>query len=223
MTSDGQPPEPAAAPPSNEASLQLRASDVERHRTVEVLGEHAAAGRVTLAELEERVARAYAATTRAELAELTRDLPAPVEPAAGPPRRRSSRWFVTLIGSSTRRGKQRLSGRLNVVAVIGGDVIDLRDAEIEGGELVINVFSFMGGPDIYVPDTVDVELSGHAVIGGNDERGSTREPRPGAPRIRIHSIAFMGGADVWRIPAEARSLRPKAARRAAKALERRGG
>jgi hypothetical protein len=201
VSGEEQLPELVAAAP-DEASLQLRASDDERHRTVELLGEHAAAGRITLAELEERVGRAYAATTRAELAGLTRDLPALAQPAT-PPWRKPSRWFVAVVGGSTRRGRQRLSGRLNVVAVIGGDSIDLRDAEIEGSELVVHVFSFIGGPDIYVPDTVEVELSGHAIIGGNDERGSTREPRPGAPRIRIHSVAFMGGTDVWRIPAEA--------------------
>lgn len=220
MSGEGKLPEPTAAPPPDETSLQLRASDDERHRTVELLGEHAAAGRITLVELEERVARAYAATTRAELVGLTQDLPTLAEPAT-PSGRKPSRWFVALMGGSTRRGKQRLSGRLNVVAVMGGDTIDLRDAEIEGSELVVNVFAFMGGPDIYVPDTVEVELSGPAIIGGNDERGSTREPRAGAPRIRIRTFAFMGGADVWRIPAEARSLSPKAARRAAKAIERR--
>jgi hypothetical protein len=144
VSGEEQLPELVAAAP-DEASLQLRASDDERHRTVELLGEHAAAGRITLAELEERVGRAYAATTRAELAGLTRDLPALAQPAT-PPWRKPSRWFVAVVGGSTRRGRQRLSGRLNVVAVIGGDSIDLRDAEIEGSELVVHVFSFIGGP-----------------------------------------------------------------------------
>jgi hypothetical protein len=39
------------------------------------LGEHMAAGRLTLAEYEERVSRAYAAKTYGDLAELTTDLP----------------------------------------------------------------------------------------------------------------------------------------------------
>jgi hypothetical protein len=200
----------------------VRASDDERQHLVELLGEHAAAGRITWAELEERVGRAYAATSREDLAALTRDLPV----LAGSPeslvraRRRSSQWVVAIMGGSTRRKTRRLSGRLNIISIMGGDDLDLREVEIEGDELVINAFSLMGGPDIYVPDSVEVELSGPVIIGGNDERGSARPARPGAPLIRIRSFGLLGGADVWRLPAESRGMSLKAARRAARELER---
>lgn len=55
----------------------LRASDAERERTVEHLREHALAGRLTVEELDERCARAYAAVTRSQLALLLEDLPTP--------------------------------------------------------------------------------------------------------------------------------------------------
>lgn len=212
-TQDG-PPEPGSAT----ALPQVRASDEERLQVVERLGDHASVGRLTLAELEERVAVAYAATTRAELAELTKDLP---ELAEAPTRQRKiSRWFVAIMGGSTWRGRRRLANRANVIAIMGGDTIDLRAAEIEGRELVINVFSLMGGPDIYVPDSIEVEVTGTSIMGGNDERGSNRHPRPGAPLIRIRSFSLMGGADIWRLPVEASGMSLKEARRAAKALER---
>jgi hypothetical protein len=54
----------------------LRAADADRAAVASVLGEHMAAGRLTLAEYDERVTRAYAAKTYGELAELTADLPA---------------------------------------------------------------------------------------------------------------------------------------------------
>jgi hypothetical protein len=195
----------------------VRASDDERHRTVELLGEHAGAGRITLGELEERVRRAYEATTRAGLAALTADLPVPTQPQR---QRKPSRWLVAIMGGSRRGGRWRLSGRVNVVAIMGGDDVDLRGAEIDGDELLINVFCLMGGPDIYLPDTVEVELSGAAIMGGNDERGSIRPARPGAPLIRVRSFAIMGGADIWRLPAETHGMSLRQARRAAKALER---
>lgn len=214
----------------------LRVSDDERHRIVELLGEHAGVGRITLGELEERVGRVYAATTRGELAAVTADLPAleavgsdrsaleavgSDRPVVTPRReRKPTRWLVAIMGGSRRGGRWRLSGRVNVVAIMGGDDIDLRGVEIEGGELLINVVAIMGGPSIYVPDTVEVELTGTAIMGGNDERGSPRPPRPGAPLIRIRSFALMGGADIWRVPAEAGGLSLKQARRAARALER---
>ena len=53
----------------------LRVSDAERDETLRVLGDHAAVGRLTVDELEERSSRALAAKTRGELALLTSDLP----------------------------------------------------------------------------------------------------------------------------------------------------
>lgn len=54
----------------------LRAADADRVAVATALGEHMSAGRLTLAEYDERVAHAYAARTLGELAELTTDLPA---------------------------------------------------------------------------------------------------------------------------------------------------
>jgi hypothetical protein len=68
------------------ASL-LRASDAERERTALVLRDHAAAGRLTPEELDERLDVAYAARTVGELEALARDLPAAVPPHAGARRR----------------------------------------------------------------------------------------------------------------------------------------
>jgi hypothetical protein len=61
----------------------LRAADADRAAVATVLGEHMAAGRLTLDEYDERLARAYAAKTYGELEQLTADLPAAV-PAPRP-------------------------------------------------------------------------------------------------------------------------------------------
>jgi hypothetical protein len=54
----------------------LRAADADRTAVAGVLGEHMAAGRLTLAEYDDRLAKAYAARTYGELSALTADLPA---------------------------------------------------------------------------------------------------------------------------------------------------
>ncbi len=59
----------------------LRAADTDREAVATALGASMAAGRLTLAEYDERVAQAWSARTYGELARLTADLPAP---AAGP-------------------------------------------------------------------------------------------------------------------------------------------
>jgi hypothetical protein len=71
--------------------LDFRASDGDRERVVDELRAHAAVGRLSVDELEERVQRALAARTRGELAGLTRDLPddgPPLSPHPPSPRPR---------------------------------------------------------------------------------------------------------------------------------------
>src|SRR3954447_23581142 len=53
---------------------QLRAADSDRDAVAHRLGEHMSAGRLTVAEYEDRGARAYAAKTYGELAERPREL-----------------------------------------------------------------------------------------------------------------------------------------------------
>lgn len=72
--------QPDASP---EPPPRIRASDADREHVAALLQRHYTEGRLTLAEVDERVAAAYAARTYEQLAELTADLPAerPVVPA----------------------------------------------------------------------------------------------------------------------------------------------
>ena len=59
----------------------LRAADADRAAVVTRLDESLADGRLSLAEYVDRPARAHAAVTYGDLAELTADLPRPGSPA----------------------------------------------------------------------------------------------------------------------------------------------
>jgi Cell wall-active antibiotics response 4TMS YvqF len=109
---------------------------------------------------------------------------------------------------------------VNVIAVMGGDDVDLRDAELDGSEVTLTVISIMGGASIYVPDTVEVEVSGFSLMGGDSEFGDPRPPRAGAPLVRVRSFNVMGGSTVYRLPRHARGLSLKQARRLAKTAGR---
>ena len=196
---------------------ELRVSDSERDATLQTLSHQAAEGRLTLDELEERAGQALTAKTRTDLATVTRDLPA--EPAPGP-RKTPVRWFVASMGGSRRRGRFRAGSQVNGLAIMGGDEIDLREAEIDGGGLTLNLYSVMGGSTIYLPDSVDVEISGFAIMGGNEERGPDSRPRPGAPVVHIKTFSLMGGNTIWRLPPQSRGLSLKESRRLAKQAER---
>ncbi|WP_298331300.1 DUF1707 domain-containing protein [Haloactinopolyspora sp.] len=212
--------EPGRLPPTP-STPAVRASDLEREQVVEALSEHATTGRLTLAELEERIGLAYRATTREELDRLVADLPSTdsasrsaTEPETR--RRKLTKWIVAIMGGTEKQGRWRVAERVTALAIMGGHTIDLRNAELDSDETTIVSISVMGGADIYVPDTVDVEVGGFSIMGGTGERGSTRPPRPGAPRVKILVYNVMGGTDVWRLPEETLDMPLKKAQKIAK-------
>jgi hypothetical protein len=86
--------------PQGERRASLRASDADRDRVVEALGQHHVEGRLTAEELSERTDKAYAAKTLGDLDTLTVDLPelrrparsgAPVSPRTADPDRARAR------------------------------------------------------------------------------------------------------------------------------------
>jgi Domain of unknown function (DUF1707)/Cell wall-active antibiotics response 4TMS YvqF len=181
-----------------EAAGKVRASDAEREAVVERLRVAATEGRLTLGELTERTEAAYTATTRGELVPITADLPA--VPASWAPMRQTGRtdreWVVAVMGDSRRQGRWRVERPLAAVAVMGDVVLDLRGAEVPGGEVDITATTVMGDVKIYVPDGVDVELSGIAVMG--DKKVMVREAPAGqtAPRVVVRATVVMGDVKV---------------------------
>jgi hypothetical protein len=184
------------------AEPDLRASDDDRERTADRLRRAASEGRLTVDELEERLQAAYAARTQGELAPLVADVPAH-EPG---PRSRvavrrgegGTRWLVSVMGGHDRTGHWRLAPRVNVINVMGGSDLDLHEAELADDDVVITVFSLMGGSDIRVPEGLNVEVSQFALIGGNGVELGAAHPDPGGPVVRIRLLSIMGGTDVKR-------------------------
>jgi hypothetical protein len=80
----------------------VRASDADRERVAKLLSDHAAAGRLTPEELDERLDAAYAARTNGELDALLDDLPArPGPPARDPAREVARRRLAHHAGAAT--------------------------------------------------------------------------------------------------------------------------
>jgi len=71
-------------PDPGQHAPHLRAADADRARVAEILGAHLSAGRLSVEEYDDRLARAYAARTYGELDPLTHDLPPLERPAAAP-------------------------------------------------------------------------------------------------------------------------------------------
>jgi DUF1707 SHOCT-like domain/Cell wall-active antibiotics response LiaF, C-terminal len=176
----------------------LRASDADRERTVALLRDHAADGRLTLEEFSDRMSAAYLARTTEELEELARDLPSAHAPAGS--RRRPTRFVFSLFGSTAREGRIQVRRRVGCLMGFGNIDLDLRQATLEGEVITIVAFGMVGAIDVYVPEGVEVDLHGFTLGGHKRARGNDPPPQPGTPLVRVFAVSIFAGIDVWRVP-----------------------
>jgi class 3 adenylate cyclase len=190
---------PDPAPPAQrepQGAMSVRVADADRDRTVALLREHVVDGRLTLDEFSERVGLALQARTQGDLQSALSDLPAAAEPQPAESRRPARRTFIGVMSGSQAKGRWRVGERTRAIAVMGGCDIDLRQAEIEGPEVVITAVAFWGGVNIIVPEGFEVELEGFSFMGGRNLRLRNVPRVPGSPRIRIRGYSVMGGIDI---------------------------
>ena len=186
--------------PNSDGGLSERVADADRDRTVTLLREHVVEGRLTLDEFSERMGVALEAKTRGELEAVMADLPTTgAVPTASPATmtpRKTSRWHIAIMSGHSTRGRWRIGGKTNAIAIMGGCDMDLRRAEIEGPEVEITAFAFWGGIEIIVPEGIDVELRGFSFMGGRSLRLRDVPIVRGSPRIIVRGFAVMGGIEV---------------------------
>lgn len=184
-------------PMADERSPELRAGDADREAVATRLREHLVAGRLTFEEFSERLDASYSARTVAELDALTRDLPEQAERLPAPAsRRRPTRWSVAVMSGVERRSRWRLDAGTTAVAVMGSVELDLRRAELTSDVVEITAIAVMGSVEIIVPEGVEVELTGFALMGAKEERVADVPPLPGAPLVRVRGFALMGAVEV---------------------------
>ena len=175
----------------------IRVSDADRERTIALLRDHAAEGRLTLEEFTERMSSAYAARTNDELEALARDLPSTAVPVS---RRSPTRFVLSLFGSTARDGRIRVRRRVTCLMGFGNIDLDLRQATLKGDVIMIVALGAFGAIDVYVPEGVEVDLHGFALGGHKRARGNDPLPHPGTPLVRVFAVSIFAGIDVWRVP-----------------------
>ncbi|MBE1537417.1 DUF1707 SHOCT-like domain-containing protein [Actinomadura algeriensis] len=196
-------PEPAGTP----GTPEMRASDADRDRVAQILRDAAGDGRLTLAELDERLDAVYAAKTYSELRPLTLDLPpaggaAPAPLAGGVdyrPLDGAPTWKtgIGIMSGFRRSGVWNAPRRFSAFTWWGGGKIDLREARFAEGGMTIHAWAIMGGVEVIVPDDLTVHVRGLGVMGGFDQRASGPGD-PGAPKVVVKRFAFWGGVNVKR-------------------------
>ena len=183
-------------------SPAVRASDAERRRLADLLKQACVEGRLTLDEFGERMDRAIKARTRAELDELTLDLPVSAASlslsttsTASLTRPAVSRTLA-LLSSADRTGVWRIGERSRVIAVMGACKLDLRRAAISAPVTTINVHIVMGNLNVIVPEGVEVDLDATTIMGSRTLKLKGPPPAPGAPVIVIQGLVLMGDLTV---------------------------
>jgi hypothetical protein len=186
----------------------IRASDAERDRTVGLLQEAAAEGRLTFEELADRVEAASSARTREELEALTADLPlppgavtAPLPGPVAPLRERAA------LGDLRRSGVWLVPAESRWSTILGDIVLDLRQARVTAPEVVIDARTIFGDVLLLVPEGVVVEVRSRTILGSLRQRAGETGP-PGAPRVIL-----TGGTVFGDVRVRARRLREALAER----------
>jgi hypothetical protein len=193
-----------------------RPSTEARDRVIAVLSEAFARGALEVDEFERRVTIAHRSEVPGELVALTSDLPASSSGAAPPvptPLARTvvpaelvrpAGMIVAIMGGSQRGGQWAVPRQLNVLALMGGSQLDLREARLPAGVVEIRIMAMMGGVQILVPPHLAVEAVGTAIMGGfaHVDRASA-QPDPTATLVRITGFCLMGGVHIeMRLPGE---------------------
>jgi len=184
-----------------------RAADTDRIQIAQLLSYAAEQGRLQLKDYEERLTKAYAATTYEELDQLRADLQgcSTVNPRrGGKPNPAPSTLLLALVSGFERRGRWNVPKKLTTFTFWGSGVLDLRYADFTSTEVEIHAVSIMGMQNILVPPEVNVEIHGRGVMGGFD-RTVDGQGTPGAPTVKIHGFSLWGGVGVKR---KARTRRP---------------
>jgi len=176
----------------------VRASDTDREHAVLALREHLAAGRLTLEEFTERMSVALAATTTADLDAPLRELP-PASVAVQP-RRRPTRFLLSIFSSVERQGRLRLRRRVFCLACFGNIDLDLREATLERDVLTIVAFGLFATMDVYVPEGIEADIGGLIVFGHRNPHGNDVPPVQGSPLVRFNVFGLFAGVDLWRVP-----------------------
>jgi hypothetical protein len=183
MTVESTPvPDPGISP-----ARQLRASHVDRDAVVEVLRIAAGDGRLTPAELDERLEAALTAKTYAELALLTADLPAAGQPpvtAAVP-----AKDLVQIdcrSGSAKRDGQWVVPQRIEARVTSGSIKLDLTQAIVVQPVLEVDVSVRSGSVTILTRPGIEVDADDVAVRSGSVGIRHHRGPAvPVILRVRV--------------------------------------
>ncbi len=171
----------------------LRASHADRDRVVEALTIAAGDGRLTPAELDERVEAALTARTLGDLAVLTADLPE----EAGPAPAKEVVRIEQQGAAATRSGAWTVPRRMEIESAWGDVTLDFSDAVIPYDTLRIDVDMRAGALRLITRPGVVVDADSLVIDYGQTKvRPDGGTGTPAVLRVEIHGRLGFGRLEV---------------------------
>jgi hypothetical protein len=178
----------------------IRISDGDRERAAARLQQALAEGRITLDELEERLAVVYAARYAADLLPPFADLPGddvvPVQQATpAPPSTDGPLLLRAGMGTLKRSGPWTVPSRIRVQSVMGSVILDFCDTTVPP---VVDVALELGAGSarLLLPDGASADVDGMLSGMGTVRSKVASAPVTGRPHFRVHGRSAMGSVTV---------------------------
>ena len=179
----------------------IRISDADRDRAAARLQQALAEGRITLDELEERLAVVYAARYEADLLPPFADLPGgPVLPASAPSAAPATDRTLLLrsgMGPLRRDGPWTVPGRIRVQSAMGAVLLDFCDTTLPPA-VDVRLELGAGSARLLVPDGATADVDGMLSGMGTVRSKVAPTPVPGHPHFHVHGRSVMGSVLVRR-------------------------
>ena len=143
---------------------------------------------------------------------------APSSPSAAPKPRNSTGWgimvgvivllaFIYLMDRASKGETAVFSGvdrhisaqdfhGAQCTAVFGSCKIDLRDAQIQGREAVLETYAIFGGVEIWVPEDWEVVNHNMTIFGGMDDHRRRSPKGPDTKTLILEGATIFGGTEV---------------------------
>ena len=196
-------------PDLSRTAMSNRDVVAEREKVIARLSDAFAHDDLDMDEFERRLTLAHEHNSAEALRELVDDLPQAALEAHAQALAHASSYpehqeIIAIFGGHQITGPRALPRRLEIKAIFGGVMLDLRDALFPDGVIDVEIKAVFGGVQIVVPPTLAVESHGVAIFGGFEGLNrAPAHPDPSSPLLRVRGRVVFGGVQVeTRLPGE---------------------
>jgi hypothetical protein len=177
-------PTSATVPDASGRRTTLPAPEV-REAAIQLLSTAFAQDYLSTEEFERRVTEVYRAASESAVAAVTADLPAATESTQVVPARAMSAKLSSVLSNVERGGSLVVPAELRLQSTMGNIVLDLRQARFQEGVTEIRVRAIMGNIELLLPEDLQVECRGRALVGHFAHRATGVLPDRGQRPDRV--------------------------------------